>query len=376
MSKRPHVMQVVGARPQIIKSAAIERAVHTNYADRLELSTLHTGQHYHREMSSVFYTELGLTSPQIQLDTGSGSHATQTSEMIKGCESAFKDIVPDAVMVYGDTNSTLGAALAAYSLGIPVIHVEAGLRSFDRSMPEECNRIASDHLSSFLFCPTPTAVQHLQQEGLVAHDERPSLESPGIFMTGDIMYDNHLHFTEQPIDLSSIPGLDDLPEEFILATCHRPVNADDPEVLTGILGALERIGTELAPVILPVHPRLKKHANLLDRHGGSNSLRLIPPVGFLEMIALESRCRMVITDSGGVQKEAFFSKRPCVVLREETEWTELVDNGNSLLVGNEPDRIIRGAIDLCQQSFDYPPLYGNGKSAEEICHILSKNLSC
>jgi UDP-GlcNAc3NAcA epimerase len=370
---RFHLIQIVGARPQIIKSAAIDRAVKKQFQDKIRLTTVHTGQHYDHGMSEVFYKEMSMCAPDINLKVGSGSHAQQTAAMMTNCESSFKELEPDGVLIYGDTNSTLAAAIAAYKLGIPVMHVEAGLRSHNLKMPEECNRIGADHLSTYLFCPTPAAIDCLAQEGVHGHDESPSLERPGVYMTGDVMYDNSLFYAEQESEEHEVQGIDLRAQEFILATCHRPVNTDDPSIFSGILRTLEEIGRSHHMVILPVHPRVSRHRSVLEKYIESPHIKLIEPVSFLEMIRLESRCKAVVTDSGGVQKESFFFKKPCVVMREQTEWTELVDNGNAVLCGNDPERITAGVSRMLNAECTYPPFYGSGNSAEEICELILRH---
>ncbi len=372
-----HLIQIVGARPQIIKSAAIDRAVRERFSENIKLTSLHTGQHYDTSMSNVFYGEMGISTPDINLNIGSGSHATQTAAMMCACEKTFKDLEPDGVLIYGDTNSTLAAAIAAYKLNIPVFHVEAGLRSNNLKMPEECNRIGSDHLSTLLLCPTPAAISSLAMEGLEKNDGEASLESPGVYLSGDVMYDNSLYYARQQASRSKVQGIDLHESEFILSTCHRPVNTDDPAVFRGILAVLEEISRDVARVILPVHPRLKKHQHILDEYSNSKTLLLIEPVSFLEMIRLESRCKLVITDSGGVQKESFFFNKPCVVMREETEWIELVKNGNAILCGSDPQKIRSALQTLMNRKHSYPRFYGDGHSAESMCElILNFSESC
>ena len=361
------LIQIIGARPQIIKSAALSRAVENGFSDSIQLITLHTGQHYDEGMSAVFFQELGIREPDIQLTCKGGTHAEQTACIMRDCEAQFNLELPDAVLVYGDTNSTLAAALSAYKMNIPVFHVEAGLRSHNLSMPEECNRIATDHLSTLLFCPTEQAIAELANEGLSAHTRHPSLDSPGILSCGDVMYDNSSYYASL---VAAEKDGGQQKGEIILATCHRPSNTDDPRVFERILETLASIGKEGAPVVLPLHPRVRRHEALIERFTKAKGLEMIEPVSFLEMIRLLKRSKAVITDSGGLQKEAFFLQRPCVVLRNETEWTELVANGNSILAGNDPARINKALTDILGREHNYPSYYGNADAAEQICEAI------
>jgi UDP-GlcNAc3NAcA epimerase len=319
-------------------------------------------------MSKVFFDELGLNTPDIEFDCGGGTHAEQTAKIMLACEGQFIQAQPDAVLVYGDTNSTLAAAICAYKMNIPVFHVEAGLRSFNLRMPEECNRIATDHLSTLLFCPTEKAVQELGKEGLYTHDGPASLLRPGIISCGDVMYDNSIHFASQVSSNRS-------EEDILLATCHRPSNTDDPIVFEAILNVLAEIGKNVAPVVMPLHPRVMMHSEVIDRYRLSESLRLIEPVSYLTMIKLIKQSKAVITDSGGLQKESFFLKRPCVVMRDETEWTELVENGNAMLAGNKPAAIQKALQKLLASAHSYPSFYGEADAAHRICDSILKYAS-
>lgn len=307
------IMTIVGARPQFIKAAPVSTAL---AQAGLHEYLLHTGQHYDRAMSDVFFEELGLRRPDLNLDVGSGSHAAQTAGMLVGIERALLEQKPDAVLIYGDTNSTLAGALAAVKVHIPVAHVEAGLRSFNRRMPEEINRITADALSSLLFVPTETARRNLEREGQPA--ER-------IVWTGDVMFDAALVFGDAARKRSRILetlGLED--KGYVLATVHRAENTDVVERLGAILNGLVMAARE-SPVVFPLHPRTRKAVAGLDLD--LSGLRLIEPVGFLDMVRLEQGAAVIATDSGGVQKEAFFHRVPCVTLREETEWVETLDLG-------------------------------------------------
>lgn len=347
------VLTVVGARPQFVKAAAVSRALRKRHEEVL----VHTGQHYDEEMSSLFFRELDLPRPDYHLGVGSGSHGVQTSLMLPGIEAAILDERPDVVLVYGDTNSTLAGALAAAKLNVPVAHVEAGCRSYDHTMPEEINRVVTDHLSTLLFCPTRLTVDNLTREGITS----------GVHQVGDVMLDLFLERREDVEERSRI--LHDFgltPGGYLVATIHRAANTDQPERLGVILEALEGVGEE---VIFPVHPRTWKAIAGLGR-SASSSVRLIEPVGYLEMQALVRHARLVLTDSGGVQKEAFFLGTPCLTLRSTTEWPETVQAGWNRLVN-----VDREAIQTAVRSWEprgVPPegLFGDGRAAERIAELL------
>ena len=361
------IITVVGARPQFIKAAAVSRAVsafnESRSGRRIDERIVHTGQHYDKDMSDVFFDELQIPRPSVNLEVGSGPHGQQTGAMLERLERMLLEDTPDWVLIYGDTNSTLAGALAAVKLHIPVAHVEAGLRSFNRRMPEEINRVVADCLSSLLFCPTDTAVANLAQEGI----------TEGVHQVGDVMYDSVLHNLKLAVESSDAMrrlGLE--AKGFYLATIHRAENTDDPGRLGGILEAFEKIET---PIILPLHPRTRKTLGAhLERLGGK--IRVIDPVSYLDMLVLEQNTRMVLTDSGGMQKEAYWSSVPCVTLRDETEWVELVEAGCNVVAGVDPDAI-RIAIDKfergrCRLPDGQPTdLYGDGHSAERIVAILT-----
>lgn len=370
-----HILSVIGARPQIIKAAALSRAIAGPYAGKLRETVVHTGQHYDANMSEVFLRELGVTAPSYNLEVGSGNHGAQTASMLQGLEEILVQEKPDALLVYGDTNSTVAGALAAIKLGIPVVHVEAGLRSFNKAMPEEVNRILTDHMSTLLFTPTQAGSDNLAKEGFqLSAPTMATADQPAVFHCGDVMYDNSLHFAAKASELAVAASLG-IDGAFALATVHRPSNTDTAPVLTGIMDTLLELSTEL-PVVLPLHPRTKARLEqlapaTLTAMEQAPGFHVIPPVSFLEMIDLEATCSLVLTDSGGVQKEAFFFQKPAVVLREETEWVEIVANGNALLAGPHPERIRQHAQTLRNQnSFSHPPFYGDGKAAEFICQTL------
>jgi len=346
------VATVVGARPQFIKAAVLSRELRKEHQETL----IHTGQHYDPELSDVFFQELDLPQPDHDLGVGSGTHGQQTGQMLQRLEPVLQQEAPDWVVVFGDTNSTLAAALAAAKLGLPVAHVEAGLRSFDRSMPEELNRVLTDHCATLLFCPTETAMRHLAVEGL---SERAHL-------TGDIMFDSlqqHRNLLEDRTGLLERMGLER--EGYFLATVHRAANTDDPTSLARIVEALGQLRDA---VVLPIHPRTKAALQSAGLHLPPN-VREIAPVGYLDMLALQLRARMVLTDSGGVQKEAYLLGTPCVTLRRETEWPETSVNGWNVLAGTDPKRIVEAAMRPRPQS-EAPPVFGDGRAARRMVDLL------
>ena len=359
------LLTVIGARPQIIKAAAISRAVKNSFSDRIEERILHTGQHYDANMSQVFFDELNIPAPHYNLGVGSGSHGEQTAKMIDGIEKVLCSEHFDGIILYGDTNSTLAGAVAAAKMQVPVFHIEAGLRSFNMTMPEEQNRIVCDHLSSIMFAPTQTAVNNLANEGLTS--------SKAIFIggkrrlvinSGDVMYDNALFYSKLAEKKSTIlEGCCVTPNNYILATIHRDFNTDDPLRTGSIFNAISTIADKNAiPVILPLHPRTRKC--LPD--SVSNRIRIIPPSSFFDILVLEKNAKVVMTDSGGVQKESFFFGRPCVILRQETEWIEIVDNEAGILADADYDRIISAYDTLSSRDVLFPPLFGDGQAAERI----------
>jgi UDP-GlcNAc3NAcA epimerase len=352
----PKVVSIVGARPQFIKAALVSRALRGLVREVL----VHTGQHYDREMSELFFEELSIPEPQYNLGVGSGPHGWQTGQMLIRIEGVLLAEQPDWVLVYGDTNSTLAGALAAVKLQLPVAHVEAGLRSYNRTMPEEHNRVLTDHVADLLFCPTQTAVGNLAREG-IRH---------GVHLVGDVMYDAVLHnaaLAEARSDLLARLGLE--PGSYALATIHRPANTDDPVRLRSILAAFAAVAM---PVIFPVHPRTRQRmAGLgLSPTSKAGNPRFIDPVGYLDMLTLEKHARVMFTDSGGVQKEAYFFGVPCLTLREETEWVETVEAGWNRLVGVDPAAIVQAAHDF-RPTGSPPPAFGDGHAAERIAAVLS-----
>jgi len=346
------ILTVVGARPQFIKAAAFSRVVRQRHAEIL----VHTGQHYDTQMSEVFFDELALPRPDHHLGVGSGSHGAQTAQMLERLEAVIQREAPDCVVIYGDTNSTLAGALAAAKLAIPVAHVEAGLRSHVRDMPEEINRIVADRLSTFLFAPTQNAVDNLTREGITS----------GVSLTGDIMYDALLQHA--PIAAAKSRVISDLALTrggYVLATVHRAANTDDPHRLADIIDALALLHE---PVVLPMHPRTRAALMGTDIEV-EPPVRIIDPVGYLDMLALEQGARIVLTDSGGVQKEAYLLGVPCVTLREETEWTETLEGGWNVLAGADTERILAAA--RRQHPEGAPaPVFGNGHAAEAMVEAL------
>jgi UDP-GlcNAc3NAcA epimerase len=375
------LINIVGARPQIIKASAISRAIRKHYSDKISEIILHTGQHYDKEMSEVFFDELEIHKPHYNLGVGSAGHGRQTSLMITGIEEILLKEKPDGVLLYGDTNSTLAGALAASKLHFPVIHIEAGLRSFNKTMPEELNRIMSDHSSTLLFAPTNAAFKNLMAEGFRPENSPPyTINNPKIYLTGDIMYDNTLFFAglAEKKKLKYLEHLSLEKDNYVLVTVHRDTNTDDIVRLSEILTTLKQIAEENNIVlVMPLHPRtivsLKTRLKeLFIELSNCKHIKIIPPVSFLEMILLEKNCRMIVTDSGGVQKESHFFKRPCIVLRNETEWIELVNNGTAKLVGADPERI-RSEFHSFMEShlnLEFPGFYGDGKTAEFILNEI------
>lgn len=378
------IVTIIGARPQIIKSSAINRAIKTQFSAQLEEVIVHTGQHYDENMSAIFFQEMGISTPNYNLNVGSGSHGQQTAKMIEGLEEIFLKEHPTAVLVYGDTNSTIAGALAAAKIHIPVIHVEAGLRSFNKAMPEEVNRIACDHMSTLLFTPTSTGFENLKNEGFKENQvEKASANHPKVYQCGDVMFDNSLYFSNVSASNSTLlADLGLIENQYVLTTIHRDSNTDIAENMTAIFQALFDIqqATNLT-IVLPIHPRTKSKmeaqlpADLLAKISTNAQFKIIPPAGFIDIIALEKNARMIITDSGGLQKEAYFFQKPCVILRPQTEWVEIVSNGNALLAGSDYQKIVAGFNSLLAKSdFSYPPLYGDGHAAEFICQKILEDL--
>ena len=356
------LLTVVGARPQFIKSAAISHAIRDFYSDSISEDILHTGQHYDTNMSGRFFEELDIPQPKYNLGIGSGTHGTQTAAMLKGIEEILLSTHYDGVLVYGDTNSTLAGALAASKLHVPVYHVEAGLRSFNRDMPEEINRIVTDHVSNILFAPTQTAVQNLHNEGF---------KRENIVFSGDVMYDNILHYTPLATHHSQFSILN---SQFIFATVHRDFNTDKPERLNNILSALHIISEQFgADILFPIHPRTRQRIDSMSSKPDYPRLHFVEPLSYLETLSALQRARLVLTDSGGLQKEACFCRRGCVVLRPETEWVELVESGAAILADANIEKITTAAERLIDTTPEPPATFGDGKAAKTIIEKIIRN---
>ena len=351
------VLSIVGARPQFIKAAPVSRMLRERHREVL----VHTGQHYDAGMSAVFFEELAIPAPDVNLNIGSGIHGQQTGRMLMAIEEVMLAEQPDWVLVYGDTNSTLAGALAAVKLCLPVAHVEAGLRSFNRSMPEEHNRVLTDHCADLLFCPTQTAVDLLAREGLTR----------GVHRVGDVMVDALWGHAELARERSTIlQAMHLTPKGYLLATVHRPYNTDVPENLRNILDAFADIcRLSGQPLVLPLHPRTRKVLDELDLRPPA-AVRVIDPVGYLDMLALEQSARLILTDSGGIQKEAYCLAVPCITLRPETEWIETVETGWNVVVHADRMAIVRAAVERSWPSTEPPPVFGDGHAAERIVALL------
>lgn len=374
MKKRVKVATISGARPQFIKIAAVSRAI-ARYKEINEV-IIHTGQHYDTNMSEIFFREMEIPEPAYNLNINQLSHGAMTGQMLEKIEAVLIEEKPDLVLVYGDTNSTLAGALAAKKLHIKIAHVEAGLRSFNMKMPEEVNRILTDRISNILFCPTDQAIKNLEREGFRHFDCK-------IIKCGDVMLDAALYYAQKSSTRSGI--LKTLTEQcqnlsrnnFILCTVHRPENIDVPERLESIFTGIMEI-SEKYPVVFPIHPRTEKklrETNLLQTLENKNII-LLPPVGYFDMLELLKHCRVVMTDSGGLQKEAYFFKKGCITLRDETEWVELVQAGINIVVGADKQMIIKHVDALSDESPDFDSgLYGDGKASEQIIEEILNQLS-
>jgi UDP-GlcNAc3NAcA epimerase len=360
------IVTIVGARPQFVKAATLSRAIGRRAPGRgggaIEEMIVHTGQHYDANMSDVFFEELGIPKPAFHLGVGSGPHGAQTGRMLEEIEKILVEVQPDLALVYGDTNSTLAGALAAAKLHIPIAHVEAGLRSFNRRMPEEVNRVLTDHLSALLFCPTRESITNLEAEGVRS----------GVRNVGDVMFDSVLHYRRQ-VDKAprALQALGLRPKSYLLATVHRAENTDSEANLRAIFHAFGEICARY-PVVVALHPRTRK---FLETHAIAvrDGVRLLEPIPYLEMIELESHARLILTDSGGVQKEAFFAGTPCLTLRDETEWVETTECRANILCGSSLDRIL-AAFEQFEEGRVSPDFaaapYGDGDAAGKIVDAL------
>ncbi len=375
--KTVKILTVLGARPQFVKAAVVSRGISRHNAsapkEPIEELLIHTGQHYDANMSDIFFEDMRLPKPDYSLGIGGGGHGRMTGRMLEAIEAVILKERPDAVLVYGDTNSTLAGALAAVKLHVRVAHVEAGLRSYNMRMPEEVNRVLTDHVSGILFCPTEAAVSNLGKEGLVnlsGNVNGRKNTGPVIVNIGDVMYDAALFYGKIARPTASVSSIiEKCKNGFYLATVHRAENTDDPERLAAIFSALDEISVE-RPVVMPLHPRTRK---LISASVKSDNLIITEPVGYFDMINLLSNCNAVFTDSGGVQKEAYFFGKSCITLRDETEWVELVDEGFNTLAGADRGRIIEAEKRLNAAGLDFSKmLYGDGRAGEKIVRILSE----
>ncbi|MCI7047832.1 UDP-N-acetylglucosamine 2-epimerase (non-hydrolyzing) [Helicobacter sp.] len=350
------IVSIVGARPQFIKASVLSREIAKN--KDLQEIMIHAGQHYDAKMSKIFFDELEIPCPKYNLGIGGFSHGIMTAKMIEGIESILLEEKPDFVLVYGDTDSTLAGALASVKLHIPIIHVEAGLRSFNMQMPEEINRILTDRISKLLFVPTKRAMENLKKEGFENFDCK-------IIYSGDVMYDSALYYSNK----AKKPNVN-LPKDFILCTLHRAENTDNLEKIRNIFVALNKISSEI-PVVIPLHPRTKN--KLLQNNIATENIRFIEALGYLEMIWMLQNCVMVATDSGGLQKEAYYFKKFCMTLRDETEWVELLEAGYNCLVGSDEEKIYQVFKKMTDVSLNFDSmLYGNGKASQIILEAIKE----
>lgn len=351
------ILTIIGARPQFIKAAPISIALRKTKG--IEEILLHTGQHFDLNMSENFFKELSIPKPDFMLDINGNSHGVMTGRMLEKIEKILIKTNPDRVLVYGDTNSTLAGALAASKINIPIAHIEAGLRSFNMKMPEEINRVLTDHLSDTLFCPTDAAVKNLNAEGIKSTDV-------SIIRTGDLMTDSIMFFKDKALKPKKLSVMNN----FILCTFHRAENTDDPNRLKKIINALNSLHKDI-PIVLPMHPRTK---NVIAKHGFDLYVKILPPVSYFEMLWLLNNCGLVLTDSGGLQKEAYMSGKICLTLRNETEWVELIQSGVNFLTGSDTNKIILLAKTYFGQSVSTPKsFYGNGDAASQIVSTITKN---
>lgn len=355
------ILTIIGARPQFVKAAVVSKAI--AQSGGITEIIVHTGQHFDENMSNVFFAEMGIPRPAYKLNCANNLHGAMIAQMIIEIEKIILARKPDFVLVYGDTNSTLAGAVTAAKLQVPIIHIEAGLRSFNRTMPEEINRILTDRVSEYLFCPTQQAVENLAQETIIRN----------VFHVGDVMYDAVLAYNGIAEKTSTVlEKLQLQPQKYYLATVHRAENTDTKEHLEQIFSAFSCIATADCPVILPLHPRTKKCVEQFELHKNISGLvKIIPPVGYFDMLVLEKNAKIILTDSGGMQKEAYFHRVPCITLRNETEWTETVTFGWNQLTGAHCERIVQAVLKktLPTQEFD---CYGTGNAAKKIVEILKR----
>lgn len=378
------IITVIGARPQFIKAAAISRAIRTSFLGKVKEIIVHTGQHYDREMSEIFFEQLEIPREDYNLGIGSGSHGVQTAGIIVALEEVMLKEKPDAVILYGDTNSTLAGAVVASKLRVPIIHIEAGMRSFTKEVPEEINRIMCDHVSTLLFTPTVTGAENLYKEGFSRDNVGPyHVDNPKVILCGDIMFDNSLYFRKVALEKSTMMAdLGIVKDRFVLVTVHRNNNTDDIGRLKSIFESLDRLSsTTGTPFVIPLHPRTRKMlaglGDIGERLESNANLKIIAPASYLDMICLEANAEMVITDSGGVQKEAYYFEKPCLILQSETPWVELVVNGCAELVDAEPTRIEAAFYHFrkTRSQLLYPPIFGDGHAAEFTIQMILNYLN-
>lgn len=378
------IVTIVGARPQIIKAAAISRAIKNSFSNQIEEVIVHTGQHYDENMSALFFDELEIPTEKYNLGVGSQTHSQQTAMMMTELEKVLLIEKPDAVVVYGDTNSTLAASITASKMFIPIVHIEAGLRSFNKKMPEEINRICCDHVSTLLFAPTNAAIKNLAKENFAINTRPPfTIDKPAVFHCGDVMFDNSIYFKGKAERNSTIVNqLGISKDNFVLVTIHRDSNTDNAANLTIIFKSILEIAEERQiDFVIPLHPRTRKmmesllNKSFIKKMEDNKRIKIISPVSFLDMIALEASCKMIMTDSGGVQKESYFFNKPCIILRNETEWIELVKQGTAKICGANKTKI-KNAFTYYDSKTDlaFPPIFGDGKAAEFICKEIVSNI--
>lgn len=367
-----NILTIVGARPQIIKAAALSRCIKNHFADRVKESILHTGQHYDDNMSRTFFEELQIPLPAFQLQIDHSNPSRQMADMIKGIDEVLQTRKWDLVILYGDTNSTFAGAFAAAKAKIPIAHIEAGLRSYDKNMPEELNRIYADQCAHFLFAPTQTAIDNLQREAFEYDPAKKiSINNPSLFLSGDIMYDNALYFAE----MAEKQRKKTISKPYLLATIHRDFNTDNAYRLNQIMQALQELAEKEIHVLFPMHPRTEKCLKNLPDFIPHQNIEICPPLGYLDMLYLEKNADFILTDSGGVQKEAYFFEKKCIIVRPDTEWTEIVKHGSAMLAQADKNHIVECFHILKNKNFShFPNYFGEGNAAEKIiAHILMNN---
>ena len=383
MKSKLKIATVVGARPQFIKAGVVNRIIRDHFSSQIEEEIIHTGQHYDHGMSDLFFEQLDIPKPAAHLGIGSSSHGSQTGEMLIKLEQEFQSRKPDAIMVYGDTNSTLAGALAAVKIHIPIIHVESGLRSYLTAMPEEVNRVCTDHVSSLMSCPNQTAITNLKKEGITDQIGACSADNPWVRFHGDVMYDNILFLRDKFGNHCALMDQFGMEENgFLLATIHRPSNTDSRETLQKLFSGLQDLASQNnLKVFLPLHPRTLKLAEsnldttFWNSFKSDKNIIIHDPIGIIEIGQLVGQSKMVITDSGGLQKEAVFLDKPCIILRDRTEWVELLDCGWGKTVGSDPEKLTSAFNELSQLTGSAPPLYGDGDAAQKLCADILKAFS-